>query len=75
MRDELEAPRKNKTWELVNLPKGKKAISSKWIFTVKQNPEGKVEQYKARLVARGYSQIYGIDYVMTGLHYNRRRPS
>lgn len=62
MREELEALRKNKTWELANLPYGKKAVSCKWIFTVKQNPEGKVERYKARLVARGYSQTYGIDY-------------
>ena len=43
MREELEALRKNKTWELANLPYGKKAVSCKWIFTVKQNPEGKVE--------------------------------
>lgn len=62
MREELEALRKNKTWELANLPEGKKAVSCKWIFTVKQNPEGKVERYKARLGARGYSQTYGIDY-------------
>jgi hypothetical protein len=32
------------------------------VFTIKQNPEGKIERYKARLVARGYSQTYGIDY-------------
>lgn len=60
--EELEALRKIKTWELAYLPKGKKAVSCKWIYTVKQNPEGKIERYKARLVARGYSQTYGIDY-------------
>ncbi|XP_048527792.1 uncharacterized protein LOC125507164 [Triticum urartu] len=62
MIEELEALKKNKTWVLTTLPAGKKAVSCKWIFTVKQNPEGKVELYKARLVARGYSQTYGIDY-------------
>ncbi|XP_044318516.1 uncharacterized protein [Triticum aestivum] len=56
MIEELEALKKNKTWVLTTLPAGKKAVSCKWIFTVKQNPEGKVERYKARLVARGYSQ-------------------
>ena len=55
MLEELRALEKNKTWDLVTLPPGKKAVSCKWVFTVKQNPEGKVERYKARLVARGYS--------------------
>ena len=54
--------KKNKSWELVHLPKGKELVSCKWIFTVKQNSEGKIKRYKARLVARGYSQTYGIDY-------------
>ena len=62
MKEELEALRKNKTWELTTLPRGKKAVSCKWVYTVKQSPEGKIERYKARLVARGYSQTYGIDY-------------
>jgi hypothetical protein len=60
--EELEALRKNKTWELTHLPVGKKVVSCKWIYTVQQNPEGKVERYKEMLVARGYSQTYGIDY-------------
>jgi Reverse transcriptase (RNA-dependent DNA polymerase) len=33
-----------------------------WVFTVKQNPDGLIECYKTRLVAKGYSQTYGIDY-------------
>uniref|UniRef100_A0ACD6APZ5 Uncharacterized protein n=2 Tax=Avena sativa TaxID=4498 RepID=A0ACD6APZ5_AVESA len=62
MIEELNALERNKTWELVHLPAGKRAVGCKWIYTVKQNPEGKIERYKARLVARGYSQAYGIDY-------------
>jgi hypothetical protein len=54
--------KKNKTWELVQLPKGKKAVGCKWVFTVKQNQKGEVDRYKERLVAKGYSQTYGIDY-------------
>ena len=60
--EELEALNKNKKWVLTTLPTEKKAVSCKWIYTVKQNPKGKVERYKARLVARGFSQTYGIDY-------------
>jgi hypothetical protein len=62
MIEELEALKKNKTWELTLLPEGKKAVSCKGIYTVKQNSLRKIERYKARLVARGYSQTYGIDY-------------
>ena len=62
MIEEMEALSKNKTWVLTPLPRGKKAVSCKWVYTVKQNAEGKIERYKARLVARGYSQTYGIDY-------------
>jgi len=62
IKEELLALQKNKTWELVHLPKGKKAVGCKWVFTIKQTPEGKVDRYKARLVAKGYSQTYRIDY-------------
>ena len=62
MQEELGALEKNKTWEIVSLPPGKKAVGCKWVFTIKQTPEGKIDRYKARLVAKGYSQTYGIDY-------------
>jgi Reverse transcriptase (RNA-dependent DNA polymerase) len=62
MLEELGALDKNKTWELVSLPSGKKAVECKWVFTMKHNPEGKVERYKARLVAKEYSQTYDINY-------------
>lgn len=62
MQRELEALERNKTWELVCLPKGKKPIDSKWVYKVKVNVDGTIERLKARVVANGYNQIKGIDY-------------
>ena len=59
---------KNKTWEIVSLPPGKKAIGCKWVFTIKQTQEGKIDRYKACLVAKGYCQTYDIDYDETFAH-------
>ena len=52
----------NETWDLVELPSGRQAIGSKWVFKVKCGSDGKVERFKARLVAKGYAQKHGIDY-------------
>ncbi|KAL5798657.1 hypothetical protein ACOSQ2_003477 [Xanthoceras sorbifolium] len=60
--EELGALQKNKTWDIIELPKGKKAVGCKWVFTVKHKADGSVERYKARLVAKGFTQTYGIDY-------------
>jgi hypothetical protein len=62
MDDEMASLDKNKTWDLVPLPKGRKPIGSKWVFKKKFCADGSVERYKARLVAKGYSQVEGIDY-------------
>ncbi len=43
-------------------PKGRKPISCKWVFKIKHRVDGEVERYKARLVARGFTQIFGVDY-------------
>jgi hypothetical protein len=45
MKEELDALRKNKTWELTTLPRGKRAVSCKWLYTIKQTPKGKIERY------------------------------
>ncbi|GJU66865.1 retrovirus-related pol polyprotein from transposon TNT 1-94 [Tanacetum coccineum] len=52
----------NKTWELVELPKGHQPIRVKWVFKKKMNAQREFERYKARLVAKGYRQQPGIDY-------------
>lgn len=62
MKSEIDSLNLNETWELVDLPKGKKPISNKWIFKTKVDANGNVDKHKARLVVRGYSQVQGIDY-------------
>ena len=44
------------------LPTDKKAISCRWVFAIKFNPDGSVTRLKARLVAKGYAQTYGVYY-------------
>ena len=46
----------------MEFPAGRKPIGNKWVFKKKTNAEGKVEKYKARLVAKDYSQVLGIDF-------------
>ena len=60
--DEITSIEKNKTWDLVDLPSGAKAIGLKWVFKVKRNSDGSINKLKARLVAKGYIQRHGIDY-------------
>lgn len=54
---------KNKTWELTCLPAGIKPIGIKWVFKMKLNEAGKVDKFKARLVAKWYAKKYGINYI------------
>ena len=53
---------KNEAWDLVELPVRRKPIGRKWPFKKKTNVEGKVEKYKAWLLAKGYSQVPWIDF-------------
>ena len=59
---EIESLVGNLTWEEVTLPKHANLTTSKWVFTVKRKTDGSVERFKARLVARGFSQKYGVDF-------------
>ena len=62
MDEEIKAIKKNSTWKLTILPKGKEALGVKWVYKVKKNVKGDIERYKARLVDKGYNQKAGIDY-------------
>ena len=65
MEEELDALHKTGTLDLVDLPSGKYAIGCKWVYKIKTRLDGTVDRYKARLIARGFTQEYGIDYEET----------
>ncbi|GJT75572.1 putative ribonuclease H-like domain-containing protein [Tanacetum coccineum] len=62
MQEELLQFKLQEVWTLVDLPNGKRAIGSKWVFRNKKDERGIVIRNKARLVAQGYTQEEGIDY-------------
>ena len=62
MEKEFNSLDENDVWDIVDLPKDRKAVGSKWVFKRKRDADGNVERYKARLVAQGFTQKNGIDY-------------
>ena len=62
METEFNSLDENDVWDLVKLPPGRKTVGSKWVFKKKTGADGKVERYKVRLVAQGFTQKYGMDY-------------
>ena len=64
MSEEMNSLRENETFTLTTLPEGRKSVGGRWVFTVKENSDGS-ESYKARYVAKGFSQVEGIDYKET----------
>lgn len=62
MQTELKGLESNETWKPAISPNGKRAIESKWVYKVKFKPSGEVDRFRARLVAKGYTQHQGIDY-------------
>jgi transposase InsO family protein len=63
--DELKSLDSNEVWDLVDLPTGRTPIGSKWVLKIKRKSDGTIDRFKARLVAQGYAQQYGIDYEQT----------
>ena len=62
MDKEMNSLHMNDVWDLVKLPKDRKAVGSKWVFKLKVGSDGQVERHKARLVAQGFAQKQGLDY-------------
>jgi len=62
MDSEFNSLLKNQTWDLVDPPKGANTVGSRWIYTIKRQPDGTIKRYKARLVCQGFTQTYGIDF-------------
>ena len=65
MQDELQALAANNTWQLTPLPPGKKTIGCKWVYKIKYHSDGTVERHKARVVAKGFTQLEGLDFLDT----------
>ena len=62
MDDEIQAHKVNNTRYITTLPHGQTLIGCKWVYKVKYKSNGSMECYKAHLVAKGYTQLEGIDY-------------
>ena len=62
MKEELKSLHENHTYDLVNLPKGKRALKNKWVFKLKTKERCPHPRYKARLVVKGFSQKKGVDF-------------
>jgi hypothetical protein len=65
MMEEYSSIMKNDVWEVVPRPEGKSVIGSRWIYRIKHVADGSVDKFKARFVAKGFSQKEGIDFSET----------
>jgi len=62
MSEEMESFKKNKVFEVQELPEGRKKIKWNWVYDRKRDSEGNIVRCKARLVAKGFTQVAAIDY-------------
>jgi len=65
MNEEISSIIKNETWDLCNPPTNRNFIRCKWIYNINRNSYGSIERYKTQLVAKGFTQKYGINYEET----------
>ncbi|CAE5963143.1 unnamed protein product [Arabidopsis arenosa] len=65
MNEELQTCVNTGTFSVVSLPEGKQPIGCRWVYRIKHNADGTVDRYRARLVAKGYTQQEGVDYIDT----------
>lgn len=65
IKEELESHYQNETWTIVDRPANKNLFDSKWVFSIKHDGFGSPTKYKPRLVARGFTQEYMLDYEET----------
>ena len=65
MKSEVDALEGQHTWDLQELPSGKKALGTKWVHTIKFHADGTIERHKSRLVVLGNNQKEGLDYTKT----------
>ena len=62
MVEEIAALHSNNTWDIVPLPLDKTTVGFRWVYIVKVGPDGQIDRFKACFVAKGYTQIFGLDY-------------
>ena len=62
MQDEMDSLHENHTYELVELPKGKRALRNKWVYKLKPRDGGNPPRHKARIVMKGFQQKKGVDF-------------
>ena len=65
MKEEINTMHNNNAWTLCNLPPGWKCIGTKWVYKIKRDGNNKFERFQARIIAKGFSQVFGIDFDKT----------
>ena len=62
MQDEMDSSHENYTYNLVKLPKGKRALRNKWVFRLKNGKDSSSPRYKAQIIGKGFQQKKGVDF-------------